>query len=94
MTQAMPRTRRIRLKPEENSFWVARDLDGALWMYDSRPEWNGFDFVLPDGVGGGCARMRDEWFGDLGPGHVVKVGPYGCVADGQASAERDGAGGS
>lgn len=25
--------------------WIARDFNGGLYLYDSKPEWNGYYFI-------------------------------------------------
>lgn len=72
--------RSARLMPDENSFYVGRDSDGRLFMFETRPTWSGFDFSagFPDEQ---VIRLADEWFRDLEPGCCVKVGPYGYVID-------------
>lgn len=77
-----PKRRVLRLKPDENTFYVARDEDRSLFQYESLPKWNGFDFES-GAEGEYVQRLPEEWFPLLEPGCYTKVGPYGNVIDGR-----------
>jgi hypothetical protein len=79
-----------RLKPDENSFYVARDMGGDLYLYESLPSWNGFDFV-PSLASEYVKKLEEEWFPQLEPGCAVKIGPYGNVIDLRGTAGINGA---
>lgn len=57
--------------------WVGRDQDGALRLYPSQPDWDGWQFV-PSQPEQTAAVLPEDWFPELEAGFCqafVRQGP-------------------
>ena len=64
-----------------HTLWVARDLDGALRVYDTEPVWGETMWFKPPAIVGNplppntttwVRKMPPRWFPELKPGEKVR----------------------